>query len=443
MDNPNYDLKKITNSILMLENEYNLLHLKINNIFVWQACRSTLYLSILDSLIPNNSGSRKSKIGYSRLKTFMSNIFFKNPFLDFKKSDVLIFKSGRYYLVEGEGYIDIYTKYFCEDLKNFKVKYQEYESSNLYSEYKIKNDAAKHLDFISLLSLIKSKFIRVKFTTIDEENIDKIEIELKNLFGVSLNVRHVFEQEIIKFKSQYSIYKLLFKLKRASKIYLVSSVDKSALIKAAKDSDILVNELQHGLISNEGLISNYPDTKEDSLEYFPNKFYVWDNLNMYTSKLPLSRNNIIKFPNKHLEYLVNKNRERARDYKQILVVSQPYNSKDILNYISGNLARLVEWKIIYKLHPVENQIDFMHMINPLLVKFKNLTVVNNELSIYDLLSESAFVVGVYSTSVFEAPLFGCKVLLLNLPGIEASKPLIASGDAVLLNVNENLINFLE
>jgi methylthioribose-1-phosphate isomerase len=58
---------------------------------------------------------------------------------------------------------------------------------------------------------------------------------------------------------------------------------------AAKDNNIIVNELQHGLAAKEAMIEHFPNTVEDSLEYFPNKYYIWGNLNMMTSKLPVSK----------------------------------------------------------------------------------------------------------------------------------------------------------
>jgi hypothetical protein len=432
------NLESITNSILELEKKYNLLDLKIDNVFVWQASRSVIYLSLLDSLLPNNSISGKIKTSLLRfLKRNFRNVILKNPFLDFEKSDTLIFRSSRKYSIDEECF-DIYTKYLCDDLGSKGVKYKEYDGSGLDSIYKDKEDTAKQLGFIYLMSKIKSKFINVKFETVDLKMILEIENEIKRVLGVSLNIRHVFEKEIIKFKSQYPLYKLLFKIKQAKHVYLINSANKTALIKAAKDCNVLVSELQHGLISKEGLIANYPFTKEDSLDYFPNNFYIWDNLNMYTSKLPLSEKNIFKFPNKHLEYLVQKNKNIKRVNNQILVVSQPYNSKEILNYISTNLSDLKEWKIIYKIHPAENFNHFMITMKPLLLKFDNLILVNKDVSIYDLFSESRYVIGNFSTSVFEAPLFGCKVLLLDLPGVEMSEPLIVAGKSSLVKMGEPL-----
>ncbi|TXD50338.1 MULTISPECIES: hypothetical protein [unclassified Polaribacter] len=442
MNSNHENLKGITNSILELEHKYNLLGLEIDGVFVWQACRSIIYLRLLDVIVPNNIDYIKPRVSvFKLLKKINQVLFSRNPFFDFEKSDALVFRSGRNNYVDGK-YLDIYTSYFREDLESDGVKCQEYILPSVDYRIKVKNDISRNLDFINLVSKVKSKLIRVKFTTTDLELINKIEKELKKALGASLNLREVFKQEIIRFKSQYPLYKLLFKLKRANQIYLISSVDKCALIKAAKDCGIVVNELQHGLITKEGLIANYPYTKEDSLEYFPNKFYIWNNLNMYTSKLPLSDKNIVKFPNKHLEYLLQKNKKKEKKKNQILIVSQPYNSKEILEYLSCNLSELREWKIIYKLHPVEDFNIAMRIMEPLISEFDNLTLVNNEASVYDLFSESTYVIGVFSTAVFEAPLFGCKVLLLDLTGVEMSESLIIAGQANLVKLDEPLLNYL-
>ncbi len=122
---------------------------------------------------------------------------------------------------------------------------------------------------------------------------------------------------------------------------------------AAKTCKVVVNELQHGLIVNGGVVGNYPDTEEDSLIYFPDKYYIWKNLDMCTSKLPLSNKNIVEFSNAHLDSMILHYNHTQRKKKQILIISQPIHSDKILKYILKNIDELTDYSFVYKIHPAE------------------------------------------------------------------------------------------
>src|SRR5665647_479188 len=434
--------KKIVATLLDLENKYNLLEWKINDIFVWQSARMLIFTKLLDSCIPSNAIINKKSL-LQNIKSFFKrciiNSLLHNPFFDFNKSDVLVFESGRKYLVD-DHYIDIYTKYFCDDLKKENISYQKYEINYNVSDLTPRYQRTKHLDFILIISKLTSKFVNPKLSETDKELTAKLETSVYEQLGIRINLLIIFTNEIKRFKSQYPFYKILFQLKRAKKIYIINSSDKAPLIKAAKDNDIIVTELQHGLIIKESLSCHFPNTRENSLEYFPNKFYIWEDLNMCTSKIPISIECIVNFRNKHLDYMLEKNRNITCKENQVLIVSQPYSSPAILQFIIDNIEELPNWQFVYKLHPLENPDLFINSF--LFSKYKNLTIVKNDSSIYKLVSESKFVIGVYSTAVFEATYFGCNTLLLNLPGIEMSYSLVESNKAKLIDINERLQKYL-
>lgn len=444
MNDSHPSIKKIVDVILALEKKNNLLEWKINDVFVWQSARVNIYISLMDMIIPHNAYQkkktfiRKLKIYYQRI---IINSLFYNPYLDFNKSEALVFDSGRKYLVD-DIYIDIYTKYLCEEFEQEKISYKKYDTNYLVDDLAPRSLKVKHLDFIYIAAKLLSKFIKVTISENDVKKLKFIESEINSSLRERIDLKTIFINEIKRFKSQYPFYKLLWQLKKSKRIYLINSTDKAPLIKAAKDNNVIVNELQHGLIVKEGLIANFPDTIEDSLEYFPNKFLVWEDLNMCTSKLPLSNTNIVKIKNKHLQHMLKKNQNITRKDKQILIVSQPYSSEEIKKFVMNNIKEMQSWQFVYKLHPAEDHDFFADTAICQLSIYKNLTIVTNERSIYRLFSESKYVVGVFSTAVFEAPYFGCKILLLNLPGVEMAYSLIENNKAMLVNINDRLARLL-
>lgn len=441
----NQSISKIIDLILNLEREYDLLNWKINNIYVWQSARTSIYLLLLNMIIPSHASKKKMAFKTDLIRTICHRIFINsllfNPFFDCTKTEVLIFESGRKYLVDGN-YIDIYTKYLCDELRQENKTYTKYGTSYLYDYLTPRNLKVKHIDFIYIASKLLSKLINATLTAKDMKKIKTIENVINSSFNVWIDLATILVNEIKRFKSQYFFFNRLFRLKKAEIVYLVSSSEKAPLIKAAKDNNMVVNELQHGLITKDGVVDNFPHAMEDSLEYFPNNFFIWDDLDACTAKLPLSNKHIIPIKNKHLNYELKQHQNISRKANQILIISQPYVSKELVKFVVDNIGEMQNWHFIYKLHPADNHDLLKQELSILLEKYKNLNMVNNDKSMYALLAESRYVIGVFSTALFEASYFGCEVLLLNLPGVEHASILIKQNKAKLINTNERLLEYL-
>lgn len=436
--------KDITNFITNLEVTYNLLEWKVNGVFIWQTSRVRIYLLINEFLTGKATTLLRTKL-LDKLKLFhqrliINSIFF-NPFIDFHKAESLVFESGRKYLCKDK-YIDIYTEYFCDDLKRSNISFTKYELNHTVDNLNRNKSNIKHLDFILIGSRIISHFIKVRLSIQDKTKINEIQRILFIKFGIKINLTNIFINEIKKFKSEYPFYKALFRLKKSKNVYLINSCYKASLIRAAKDCNIIVSELQHGLMAKEDLIEHFPYTIEDSLQYFPDKFYVWDNINMFMSKLPLSKNNIIKFENKHLKFIKESSKNIIQNTNQILIISQPELTTEILQFVLNNIIDMPLFQFILKIHPMEESYFYNNLFAQKLKEFPNLIIVDNKFSIYELFIESSYVIGVYSAAMFEATYFGCQTLLLNLPGVEMATILVKDHHAILVETNFNLMKLI-
>lgn len=435
---------KVVEAFLNIENKYNLLYLEVDGIYVWQAARTKIYLSITNMLFSNNE-INKTDYKQNRFRDLFRRIFINstiyNPFSDFSKIKALVFDSGRKYK-DGDSYIDIYTEYFCRDLTKNNTVYSIIETNYRADLKKGRSTSNKHIDFILILSRVIKSLINPIINTNDQKLIKKIENDFLELLNININLYSIFYNEIKTFKSEYPIYKFLFKIRKPEEIYITNSSEKSSLIRAAKDLNICVNELQHGFISNKDIISNFPNIENDSLSYFPDRFYKWSNLNACTSKLPISEKNIRYFENGHLKKWINKTASINKNNKLLLVISQPYNSEDIQEFIERNLESLSKYHIIYKIHPIESQTGIQTFKEKVSTRFNNISFILNEESIYILFKKSSYAIGIFSTALFEAPLFNCNVLLLDLPGVDMAFPLIENGNAKLINIKDKLIDVL-
>jgi hypothetical protein len=130
--------------------------------------------------------------------------------------------------------------------------------------------------------------------------------------------------------------------------------------------------------------------------------------------------------------------EKYKDIKkvknQVVFISQGTVATE-LSKIALELAKLnPDMKVYYKLHPGEfgrwkTEYKYLQNIN----EINNLHVIENEVPLYELMASSEFLVGVYSTAIFEGLTLNCKTILLDLPGVEFLQYLLDSKSALLAN----------
>ena len=91
---------------------------------------------------------------------------------------------------------------------------------------------------------------------------------------------------------------------------------------------------------------------------------------------------------------------------------------------------LPHYKIYYKLHPKEN----LRKNSCYDIEYPNNLIIlqSSETSIYELFSKVEWIIGVFSTSIYEGLAFGKSAIVMQLPGYEAMLNLIQSGNYVRL-----------
>ena len=177
----------------------------------------------------------------------------RNPFLDRKKREVLIFESGRKYKIDRK-FIDIYTWFLTQNLKKHNKRVETYETNFLYDKLSENPSDTKHIDFIKFASKILSFFFKVSFSEKNFQKISEIENAIFENLNIRINLQEMIKTECKVFLSERLLYIKLLQLKKPDQIFIVNYVDYYALIGAAKEQNIEIIELQHGLIIDLSLI---------------------------------------------------------------------------------------------------------------------------------------------------------------------------------------------
>ena len=227
------------------------------------------------------------------------------------------------------------------------------------------------------------------------------------------------------FKYDFEFYDHLIKKRKPKQIFLVCSyVYKLALVAAAKKNGVETIEIQHGTIDKFHVGYSFPNQK--TVDYFPDKIYFFGEYWKNAAPIPLKEENKMVYGFPYFQQQKKKYEGITKKPGTVLIISQGTIGKKLSEFIWDCREVLENYQVTFKLHPGEYErwrTDY-----PMLVKLsesENFTVIDHSnTNLYEFLAESEYAIGVYSTAVYEALSFDCKVLLVDLPGIEYLEDLI-------------------
>ncbi|GET20359.1 hypothetical protein [Prolixibacter denitrificans] len=232
-------------------------------------------------------------------------------------------------------------------------------------------------------------------------------------------------------------WKKLLAKKRPRSVVVVNaySTENMPLIQAANEIGIITIEIQHGTMGSRHIGYNYPSGEYN---FFPRFELIWGNFWRDTSAVPIPKENcyVTGFPflEKNVGDLSGENQY------DVLFISQATIGEQIRTYARELSLKHPEWSVVFKLHPSEiaKAQDYRSYFIGM-----NITV-EYKSDLYEELRKASAVVGVYSTSLFEALAFGLQpVVLSKLYGAGYMGDLIGKGGAVGVYNTDELSDALE
>ena len=436
-------VKEVCDIIFSLEEKYDLNHMKIQGVYVWQLIRFYMYIEISKKIgvfhSPPQQRTLTLKDKIFSFLPFIKNSIFSNPLSGNYHKDILLFDHPRRVLYDGE-YKDIYSYFLIDELEdldsiNIKSSYEVIESPYLNKHYTKKEDYIKYNDRILLGSYINKKLSKLKFETEEIDKINALKRELKSSFNIKIDLFNIMKTHILDFKYHYKKYDKLFKKRTPKYVFVVVAYENKSMIAAAKNNGVEVIELQHGTISKYHLGYSYPNPQDKDLKYFPDKILSFGEYWKDVSDYPIDKEKIISIGFPYLDETIESFRDNKKNKNQILFISQGVIGKYLSEFAYelakglGNKEKETDklenkeenndYQIIYKLHPGEyynweNNYKLLKKAN----EYDNFTVIDNsEKPLYELFSKSEYQIGVFSTAIYEGLLFNCKTFLVDLPGV--------------------------
>ncbi|MFM7029762.1 MAG: hypothetical protein ACKOWK_01675 [Micrococcales bacterium] len=246
----------------------------------------------------------------------------------------------------------------------------------------------------------------------------------------------------------------LFKDLGAKELYIVNAYSEPSLVLAGKRAGLTVTEIQHGFISKYHPAYSYPRVgllrRHQRVDSVANRIATWGRYwgsQASGVQLPAGTSAVVTGPTiPFAEYRAKALAENRIVPKQVLFTSQGAIGGELFKAAVGVARALADHSVIYRLHPNESLDDYRALgeaiaaiDGPLPANF---SISHRDPIFLDLVSRSEYLIGAFSTTLFEGLALGCKVLVLPLSGYENVQPAIDGGDLTLISNLEALPEFL-
>lgn len=376
-----------------IEKKYDLSDLKYKGFYVWPYLRGIYgpYSLAKNRGIQNkglgNRISQKIKLLINAFYGFF-NIFGKYDYIVFSDTDSQKLIDGYYYDRMAHGVIEelgINNTLFVENLN--KEEYYNIKQSKYFK-------VSYHL--FSLISNILFAISKQK----------KINFSKLNTINKEYDMGIDYSKEIHKLVSLYSVYRLFFKIKKPS-IVFVTCFTKRTIVKAANDLGITTVEFQHGVI-NDNYAYNLPLKCDHSfhskylLVFGQNDKTLFDNYDYLESK-----SNVFAVGNWYLQKIsqisIDLNIDPKYKFKIVVSLQSPI-AKDMIAFVS-NIAKQLDNCFFIIVPRLENDLSTFRESNN--VKYFS------KYNCYEIANECDIHLSGYSSCVMEGPALGLTNIFVN------------------------------
>jgi len=361
---------------------------------------------------------KTQKIEYY-IKSFLYSIPYKI------KSDIIFFGTDISNILKGNAYYNRLTETFANEYPDKTILIEE--SHNM--DYKRPRTYPKVFarDFVNIMAKIKTKWIKINQK--DLTQIQSFIMYLRKYFShefTNIEIWKKIENALIYFSKNIPFFYIEYKRmlsKLSPKIIFLEDAcygsDHIFLIMAAKELKISVGEYQHGLISLTHPAYNYSAHLHDSYKYYMPDFYMcWGKYWAENSRIPIKT---IKIGNPYLSDTIS---HQGQNYKkeQLLYISSAINPECYVEEVILLSKKLNnnEYSVIFRIHPSEtNRLQTVY--KPIV----DAVILIDTKQLYETLKDIKYIIGDYSTVLFEAIMFNCVIFIkdtnINNENVEISQ----------------------
>ncbi len=426
-----HSVEGVCSLIWDIEKEFDLFHQQDKGVYFWNLVRFPLYYNLVQQIGVFNTPHPSYKFNFKRdvvlTLQILTHSLLHHPLWGKKTYKFAVVPHTR--KVNGR---DIYSEELLSSLDKEQtlLLYKSLQGGLHTTGYNV---------LLDRLSMHCIDFILGRTHSLSPDNaalIKNIEGRVKSAFPVTLNLKKLTEKRISAFKQNTKLYQYIFTKKKIETLFVIIGYSCHAAVHAAHLCGIKVTELQHGTISKYHLGYSFP-VGGDHIPYFPDRMLCFGQFWIDYTPLPqLTETGVIGAP--YIDEMLGPGSTTNKKDKTIVFASQGVIGKELLPFALKCAALLPDYHFIYRLHPSENEGDYTHITIP-----QNFTFSTKKPDIFTLLREAEFHAGVFSTTLIEGMVLGCRTIVIKMPGYEYMLPIIEAGDALLIHTPEEFAEKIE
>ena len=255
-------------------------------------------------------------------------------------------------------------------------------------------------------------------------------------FSVKLDGLAIPKALLLNLEADVKVFTDYFKLAKVQDVYLVDAYSNQWVVLAAHAAGAKVHEIQHGFVNEFHPAYSYP-LGSPKLSHTPDELLVWGKFWAESVALPSGMTaKVAGASNQFIEYQA-KLAKLPRTSKQILFTSQGAVSVELQKAAVAAALALPDHQVIYRLHPNEDLASYPQTGLP-----KNFSYSHKTPVFLELVAQSEYLVGAFSTTLYEGLALGAKVLVLPLPGFENMNRAIAADDVTVITNLDDIGAFM-
>lgn len=433
-----------------IEREHNLLAWKAHDVFIWPLLRMKLYYDVSQSVglfdAPHPVFQKRKAWHKLRVPKFPPLALYFDEMLEGQRSATApiwsLFRRGKlrnrtpYVLLRGDRRIsgkEPLTQALREELGG-RVLTLERAAAH--------RDSEEGIDYRQLQRAFKRRYRSRVFNTLpgaDLKRCEELVIAFRKSLGVNIDdLFDIAQRKVKRFLAERTGFEKFFTIHRTETLFVVDAYNAIATVAAAQRAGARVVELQHGFISQFHLGYSWPGRPE--VPYSPDELWCYGNFWPETTPLAAGlRPRVIGAP--RIEELAQMTRVR-RDDNLVIFNSQGVIGRKLFDLALATAGARPDKKIIFRLHPNELLEDY-RALEPKCGFPPNFNLSHQKPNIFALMAQASIQVGVFSTTLLEGMALGVRTIVVELPGVEYMRPVVARGDALLVRCLDELIDQLD
>ena len=344
------------------------------------------------------------------LKSFFRS-FFYGFFRLFKSYDYFYFTSNDQRKKTGDFYTDKGIDTIATLLKNGLVF--ESPTLNHFNKNKIPTENVVSKFILHFLVLIYTKLFVRKYKLDNQLVLNTI----LSKYQISLNYREI----IIRNWSQYNVMKFLLRFYKPKAVFIVCYYTNMGYIKALKEKNIKVIEVQHGVINKSH--EAYNVFKEIDNSFYPDFLLSFGSVEkeiFQDNNFFVKPENVYTVGHFYLDYVVNNYQPNKRleditkDFKKTIAITSQNHLVEVklIDFIikSANLDQDILFLFIPRtVGKTEGQYGF-----------PNNVIIVDWLNCYEIMAQSDFHSTVFSSCAIESPSIGVQNIMINIDNLSVT-----------------------